>query len=240
VCRCFGSCHCSGRSRAVCTSHALLAVRQAVAHLEPILIPEITQLNGVRQTHVTYIVSRPGGIGETFSMRVSHFVALPLFLFVVPGCEESTPDSTHDAKTLRRPAATRHTEEASRRQDRSAQPPGRIEQEPEDKDAARRPEPVNRTPPANELDRKRFISTELRERGLAPAGEALGHWYLAFTGDTVTWDHSDVRERGRYKLERDRSIIGWVGAQGHVKGFYDQATDAVLWDGMWYERELSK
>lgn len=93
---------------------------------------------------------------------------------------------------------------------------------------------------STELERKVFTSTELHEVGLGPDGLAMGTWRLSFREQGVTWDYSDVREKGNYRLASDGTVtssLPKMKGDDNSDGFYDVNSERVYWRGKWYRLE---
>ena len=89
---------------------------------------------------------------------------------------------------------------------------------------------------------RRYRSVDELEGGLGPHGVERMHWRLSFgkqdgqgRGD-FTWDYSDVRSRGWYRLTNNRILTDSQGGN-MPPDRYDAAADRVLWQGRWYARD---
>lgn len=94
--------------------------------------------------------------------------------------------------------------------------------------------PSIKSPARRDLDGARFVSRERHEVGLGPDGTVFGFWSVGFKDGIASWSHSDVEESGAYSIADDGTITAEMGPNG-IRGSLDSGSDALLWDGAWYE-----
>jgi len=82
-----------------------------------------------------------------------------------------------------------------------------------------------------------FVSVEKREVGLGPKGPAMGYWQLSFSGQTVSWRHSDVSEAMSYAMAADGTIEAkrTSGRGNPIKAKYDAAKKEIVWENLTYK-----
>ncbi len=85
------------------------------------------------------------------------------------------------------------------------------------------------------LDGTSYQSAGLQQTGTAVDGVVgVGHWYLNFTRNTFTWDHTDVQEAGTYIYQTGDSFTA-ILADRELNIELDQRD--IIWDGVRYVKQ---
>ncbi len=85
------------------------------------------------------------------------------------------------------------------------------------------------------LDGTSYQSAGLQQTGTAVDGVVgVGHWYLNFTRNTFTWDHTVVQEAGTYTYQTGDSFTA-ILADRELNIELDQRD--IIWDGVRYVKQ---